>query len=369
VAISVVQKKNGTTVSGSTVAGAFTSNTTTGNTIIVVSFNPAGTITVSSIALSTGSGSFSKVVSVANNSAPVAGTEIWAAANITGGTTPTVTITYSGTATSAEFEAYEVSGLASSVTTDGTATASVTSFASSALSCGPISTTNANDLLVAGFSCGGSASSGEAGWTATVTAGTNLAEYIIETSTGSYTATGAQTAGDPYTGVFATFKASSGGATNVNGTVSITGKATLTEADQVLVPCKVNLAGKGTLTVTARMLLNAVLAIAGHSSLSDTAQQQKLATVGLQGLGQLTLGGNVFNPVHNGTVGISGKASLALTASIISLITGYNQGGTSPVAVASAGGSVVTGSGSTGGATNIPSTNLPGTNTLPVTVI
>jgi hypothetical protein len=255
-----------TSVSGSTCLGAFGSNTVTGNNIIVTSFNPnpaSSNITVSSIAISAGSATFTKVVAVAanQNGGTATGTEIWQAHNITGGTTPTITITYSSTATGSEFEAYEVSGADSGGATDGTATASP-SAGSTTLSCGPITTTNANDLLIAGFSCGATGNGSETGWTVDLTAGGNVAQYIIESATGTYTATNAQSSAAVYTGVFATFKAASGGTVNM-GTVAMQFKVGLSPAPKVIALLKDTMQFKvGITTAKASALLKSTMQFA-----------------------------------------------------------------------------------------------------------
>lgn len=84
--------------SGTTGALAFTANTTTGNAYATGHGGSGSAVTVSSIAVDTGAATFQQVsgARIAN------GTmnrflDWWVATNITGGTTPTVTATYSGT--------------------------------------------------------------------------------------------------------------------------------------------------------------------------------------------------------------------------------------------------------------------------------
>lgn len=133
--MSLVQHASGTVASGSTVSATFGASTTAGNTIVVcVSIGTGGAaLTVSSVALSGSSDTFTKAVSVANGTA-VIDSEIWYDSGNSGGHT-VVTVTLSGALSSgaAEVDIYEWHGLLTSAALDKTHTgtgSSVTSWSS-----------------------------------------------------------------------------------------------------------------------------------------------------------------------------------------------------------------------------------------------
>ena len=147
--------------SGSTCAAAFANNTTTGNSIwvAVTGYDGSTLRTVSSISISTGSGTWTKQVSQAGLASTYGSAELWAAPNITGGTTPTVTAHFSGAITGADIFVFEFNGLPSSITLDGTASG-VAGTGSTTMHAPSITTTGINDLVFAIFSPGAGTISG-----------------------------------------------------------------------------------------------------------------------------------------------------------------------------------------------------------------
>jgi hypothetical protein len=205
VAWAFVQKKDS---AGAT--AVFASNTTTGNQIIVVNNCVAG---ATSVSISPGSGTFTKIVSLTIGGG---GSEIWLCPNVTGGTTPTVTVT-GGTAPGPT--CYEFSGGDHAGATDGT---NSNSGATAALSTGSITTGTSGDLVVKGFSCtaipNGTA---ESGWTETnPNLNNNVAGFIIQSAAGAITGTDTALTTGNWEGVIAAFKVASG-SVNPSGTGSV----------------------------------------------------------------------------------------------------------------------------------------------------
>ncbi len=187
---------DGVTISGSTLAGTFGSNTTTGHTIIaVVNSFFSGAQSVSSIAISTGAATFSPIIAVVGN-VNVACLEIWAAPNITGGTTPKVTATCAHGVAGGDIYLYEFSGMPTTTTQDGTA-ASSSATTNNAMVAPAITTTGSNTVIFSAFSPFGTGSAAEAGWQSIVGSNAHgISQYIIETSTQTaLVATATQTGG------------------------------------------------------------------------------------------------------------------------------------------------------------------------------
>ncbi len=205
---------NGVAFSGFTASATFGSNTTTGNTIIAVcSLYGNTTLTSLSIAINHGTASFSKIIEVAGSSF-VAGISIWAAPNIVGGTTPIVTATADVAIVSSDVFLYELSGMPTSTTQDGTA-ASSSSTTSNSMVAPSITTTGSNTIIFTVFGPFGTGAAGEAGWQSKVgTATTTISQYIIETSpqTGLIaTATQTGGTGGAYSSIVAGFAGTTSG--------------------------------------------------------------------------------------------------------------------------------------------------------------
>ena len=190
----------GGTRSGSTVTLAI-STTTTGNTLIVATFAKAA-VTVTGITVSTGAATFSAVKTQANGTIPC---EIWAAANITGGTTPTVTVTFSANpGTTGKIAVWEGAGGPSVLSTDGSSAATGTA---TAVTSGALTTTINGDLVLGAANLAGTLSSAAGGsWTNDGgTGNAYLAQHQTQASAGSITSTGTQGTSVGYTGVIAAF--------------------------------------------------------------------------------------------------------------------------------------------------------------------
>jgi hypothetical protein len=171
--IKYVQQATGlTTVStGSTVTATWAANTTTGNLIVVAVGTNSTTTTVSSITDSQ-SNTYTKIDS---NTAGPGDVEIWYAKNITGGTTPTITVTGSTTgkfvvAANEYFGADVVSPLDKNANANGNSTATLSTTAA----------TTKNDELV--FSVGMNVNAA-----ATYSVGSGYGHLANVTSTGAGT--------------------------------------------------------------------------------------------------------------------------------------------------------------------------------------
>jgi len=178
-----------------TIAATFGSNTTSGNAIVAcVSWDNAGSETISSIAISSGSASFTNIGTKFADFNQQNGQMAYAL-NITGGTTPTITVTFTDSQCCHQLGIMEISGLLTSGALDqtnrqeqaspGTGTDAVTS---------PSVTTTTNGQFI--FGC----MINSAGGTPTLTQGTNyslgstvgndmLIEYRTQASAGSIAAT------------------------------------------------------------------------------------------------------------------------------------------------------------------------------------
>lgn len=138
-----------------------------------------GSATVSSVAISPGSGTFAKLIAYSYTaSQPI---EVWIAPNITGGTLPSVTATYNTTPGSSGILLYELSGMPTTTQADGTAVG--TTGSSTTPTTLGITTTTTNSIIFGAFVTAGTITATKAGWTGKLEATQGgAAEYQIETS-------------------------------------------------------------------------------------------------------------------------------------------------------------------------------------------
>ena len=183
----VVQSKNtsGASVTSGTAA---LSTTVTRNTLIVIAKTAASTTAVTNITVSTGSATFTKVASVAD-ATQSRNIEVWIAANITGGITPTLTVNFN-TTTDPELVVYEGSGGDLTGANDGS-TSLVTATNSITASTGAINTTINGDLVVKYLRLAGTSTGvAQSGWTElNPSTAANGAGYTIQGTAGSITGT------------------------------------------------------------------------------------------------------------------------------------------------------------------------------------
>lgn len=111
-AIAFVQQNQAqATANATTIAATFGSNTTTGNLILVGFSNSLISSSKGYVgSISDGSNTYMRLGQVQAGANSLL--EIWSAKNITGGVTPTVTITFAGATTRGSIDILEVSGLA-----------------------------------------------------------------------------------------------------------------------------------------------------------------------------------------------------------------------------------------------------------------
>ena len=161
----------GGSASASTIAAAPSSNLTAGNAIIAVVANHASAIqTVSSIS---GGGGSSWAKAVAQTGGTTRDIEIWYSTGVTGGSAPTITVTFSA-ATFAAVTFVEVSGL-SSTPLDKTATD--TSSGSPGDAGTTTALTAANEFVIAGWNVLGAGPTGITySWSSALTSQTNETE-------------------------------------------------------------------------------------------------------------------------------------------------------------------------------------------------
>lgn len=162
---------NSTTISGSTAFGTFGQNTTTGNTVFVISYfkgNPLAT--VSTVALNAGAGTFVPILKVPGVAGGIPSMEVWAAPNITGGTTPRVTVTYTSApaANSADVILFELNGTPANLTPDGIPVGAGNQSAATAMVAPAINTTQNGDIIFAAFATTSTVTAGQGGWINTV---------------------------------------------------------------------------------------------------------------------------------------------------------------------------------------------------------
>jgi hypothetical protein len=243
--------KNGRTTNGTTVAAVFPGNTTTGNLIVVGVIVNQTTDTISGIADSQGN-TYTKIRGrrVATTGAYFC--TLWYAKNITGGTTPTVTVT----STSAQFnvQAFEISGADTATPLDaqsdaGGTTTAITGGTTAA------TTTAAEMVIMAGFSDFGNngytVGAGYTGLQIMANAAQDMAmQYKIVAATGTQSGTMTLANASDNAGIIATFKQGTSGQT-----IAPTGFSTI--------------ASLGVPNITATPPTNAAIAPAGILSTSS----------------------------------------------------------------------------------------------------
>jgi hypothetical protein len=182
---------------------AFTSNTTTGNQIVVTSASDAA---ISSISISPGSGTFTKAVAV-NTGAGGLFADIWECPNVTGGTTPTVTVVWALTPSFPNIVIYEFSGGNVAGTVDGTNTNQ--SATGTAVSTNSITPGTSGDLIVKVFTVNstGNGTSQSGGWTELnpMTSG-GISGYLVQSVAAAITGADTQTTTGAWCGAIAAFK-------------------------------------------------------------------------------------------------------------------------------------------------------------------
>lgn len=186
-AIAFVRQATGSATSGTTTAATITAPTNGNAVVFFCGSTGATSKTVSSIAL-TGATCVLLPGSVHNST----GTdfEIWYAPNVSSAGT-TATVTWSGTITAGCLNAMEFSGIATASANDGTGTGA-THLSGTTIATGNYTTTNANDLILAGVSTQSTSAPSvmPSGFTTGtfVTAGTMGMQpnYEIVTSTGTF---------------------------------------------------------------------------------------------------------------------------------------------------------------------------------------
>jgi hypothetical protein len=300
-AIAFVQAPIGVVSGAASPTIQFGSNTTSGNFIVVGVMIAGAGQTVNTIADSGGVNTYTKAIAFA----PANGfsVEIWYALNITGGTTPTITVNTINGGNNMLIEIYEFSGVATSSPADGAgATGSGTS-TSCALSAG-LTTTNANDLLIAFNNCAQTGTAGPASFTTE----TNFFQgaYRIVSATSTYTSTFTQSPSDAFGVALFAFKASAG-ATPVNATVAIAATAKFATITPRVTKDATFFCAAG-----AAATFRCDLGVFGHAILQGkatsttfTGQSTQLKTERAQGKATATLAPFV---THNASVAIQGSA-------------------------------------------------------------
>lgn len=255
-AIAFVQKVN-KTVSNNTTASVSVPGVGAGHVLIVVIGWANTTSTISSV--SDGTNTYS--VGVATKAGTGVSQAIYYVASAAAGS-PTVTVTLSATVSGIDLTIYEFSGVGA---VDKTASAFGTGTAASS---GSVTTTVANELLFGAGTVSNAFSSGEAGWTSYITPFSDLMEYDIVSSTGSYAATGTAASGSNWVMQLITFQASGSGSASVTATDtdSFSDSATVTTADHV------------SATDTESFSDSAAATTVEHSSVTDTLSFSDSAT-------------------------------------------------------------------------------------------
>lgn len=192
-----------------------TSNLVTGNTIALVTYW-AGNQGLTGTPVTDSAGNTYTMTPSYNATSQLNLAIAYASITAGGGTKPTITIHYTGTSAAyASIRAYEFSGL--STTLDGTV--KTLSGTGTAPSPGSITTTNANDLLIAAAMVDNAVTSGPAGWTTTLDSNGSAYSYNIVTSTGTYTPTFVHNASANWNTIFFALKNATSGTTQ-QGSVS-----------------------------------------------------------------------------------------------------------------------------------------------------
>jgi hypothetical protein len=205
-----VQTLTAQSTSGTTplVSGAFTTSTTSGNFLVVAIGNDSGlTGTITSITDSKGN-TYAK----ANDIATSVSLSVWYAANITGGSSHTITVNFNDSNTgNVSIVAQEFSGIMASGALDKTAAATGTSTSPS--SGATATTTQANELVVASLVTAGTATTTTAGagysnlgGPTTITDARTAQASKIVAATGTQTATFTLAASRTWACIVTTFK-------------------------------------------------------------------------------------------------------------------------------------------------------------------
>jgi hypothetical protein len=275
---SIVQNVNSSTITGTTQCVITLGNTTTGNTVVVLAcgYDGATLRTVSTIVISNGSQSLAKQVAQPGSASAYTSSEGWALANITGGTAPTVTITFSGTVTIVNCWAFEVSNMPTSLNLLATSQAGT---GSGNYSQGPINNTVGPAIAFFICSTSGSASAASTPWTPTWNPSntTNSLAAQVLSSTGNVSSSCTNSGG--WGGIFFILGGVSGGATPVDATWSANPKSTLTMNDEVLRNSTWSAGPKATLTMTEQILRLASITFSPKTTLTLLAQTIHNSTI------------------------------------------------------------------------------------------
>ena len=189
----------------------FGSATTTGNIIVVVvaSGAPSGTLATHNTPTDNKGNTYTAGPTLAN-SVPGSRLSIFYCENATGGAGHQVTATLSA-ANDMSMHILEISGAATSSSVDGSNTANTTA---ANLTTGSITTTNANDILIAAFTDhynGWSSSSTDSGWVKSSAEETASSVVFTQVVSATNTYTGTTTVGNNFTdnhpGAIIAFKA------------------------------------------------------------------------------------------------------------------------------------------------------------------
>lgn len=310
-AISLAQAQvHGGTVSGSTVHLALGSATTTGNTIVVAACvnNSSAQVTVSSIAISTGSATFSRIVNQAGTNA-YATPEIWGAANITGGAAPTITVTASGTMTSADLVIMELAGMPSSLTSDGTAAGN--SGTSASPTTAAITTSGSNDIIMPmcspSHSCTNAATPFNTNFIQVAPIAMGFSYLIATTPQSALTCVFTQNVNDTFATVICALQGQSSNVTpTLTGTIGVTSPGVAvsyeyTIAGHALVSGSVKVtlqaAMTGTIGLSGTLGMSLQETLAGTTALSAT--QHQLTSIATTNLSGVSLVSGTVSPGYN----------------------------------------------------------------------
>lgn len=202
----VRQAENTGDTASNSIAATWGGNTATGNlSVLGVAWTGSG-INVSSVTDSQGNTYQSARAKTAASSG-IDYYQIWYAENITGGTTPTVTVNFSGSATFRRIGMHEVSGLATSGSLDQTNAGTATS--GTTVNPGNVTTTVADEYLFAGGTCFNNETFTQGtNWNARTTPATDtFTQDRIVSSTGTYATSFTDSLSAEWVAQAATFKA------------------------------------------------------------------------------------------------------------------------------------------------------------------
>lgn len=218
----------GNSSSSTTVASPATAHTSGSLLVVVVNWETAAT-NLSSMADTAGN-TYSNLTKRTSTNM---GSQIWYCANITGNASNIVTATFSSATTGHSIMVHEFSGAAVSSVFDQE---NGTSGTGSSLSAGNVTTTQADEVLVAGFVRWNSGGVWTEGSSYTMGANTSaintgympsMMEYRIVSATGTYDGNATNTGGGEYLAVVASFKAQLSNITPGVGGQSMTGNQSI----------------------------------------------------------------------------------------------------------------------------------------------